>query len=933
MQRWFATLFVLVLFPVPLSGQVTTRWLADLKEEHVRVGHGVFGKDGELGYDNGKVTFQGKPSPHALSMHPPDGGRGAHVMYDIGRRYQTFRGSVAFNDSSDVGCRSVTYCRVIGVEKAKYPPPGEEGLPDTIKLEITVDGTDVITLRPDHLGVRHVAFTPPEQITIDGDNFDLRANLEFDADFPLLAGIDLRDVTIVKTKGRGKVSFRQDFTDLEITIEDGDPGADHYAFEIKIGRVGAAVLLWESHPLFRKNDRQDFVIDVRHIDELHLEVHCDAVLPTASDHAYAHAVWLEPRLETAPPPELPLPAPSGGKERWLVATLRARERVRRDLNARKFDAVNAALKQARAGSAMAHRSVEVSLFYEALHEPRVRGVEAWEAHLALLKSWREHSSKSAAPLIALGRSHYNQAWVLRGHTPDDRLTEAQRAHFDKHVSQAEAYFQQALECADVDADVYLGLMQIASQHRQNEEQITELLLAAMRLDPEYWQIYQTAARTINLRGDEGDDREPSRLAEKVRDRLGEKLGPRAYAEMCLGAAWEHTNRHLHEFGFKYELCKPGILPLLKDRRYESNPPSVFLELACRNGDFELARTILPHASWTTYEQLIWEQPQFYFALVRAANPYFPKPEGIAWRANDYNISDLQWSPDGQQIFTIGNYNGRIHRYEIRADKPPAGTQLYTMAHRGRLAAIDRHGKYAVGSIMLDPGLFMRIFDIVKKEKVGEFGTGRGFSGSFYAAATSPDGRTFAAGTDAGSIHVASYDNPTEPRVSGTLPSFVRAMGFSSDSKQLATFHFNGEVVVWDVTADPLSATVLFPTSTDVQIYEGDIAWAPSGRYVVTGDRYGTVRLFDLKKKEQRTMKPKGLSIESLAVCKDERYLVLGCQSGEVILFDQEKEAVVHTFLGHHGEVRSVRVSPDGKTAASGAIDGMVMLLDLEKWMK
>ncbi|MBA4187064.1 MAG: hypothetical protein C0467_03510 [Planctomycetaceae bacterium] len=75
-------------------------WLCDLQEQDAAVGHGQFGKGGQLGYANQKIIVKGEFSPHGLSMHPPSNGA-ASVRYELGLRAKLFTGSVALNQTAN----------------------------------------------------------------------------------------------------------------------------------------------------------------------------------------------------------------------------------------------------------------------------------------------------------------------------------------------------------------------------------------------------------------------------------------------------------------------------------------------------------------------------------------------------------------------------------------------------------------------------------------------------------------------------------------------------------------------------------------------------------------------------------------------------------------------------------------------------------------
>lgn len=93
-------------------------YLANLKESYSSVGYGTFGKGAQLGYaDNGSgdarrptpqastpapprsslISIQGESKQRSLSTHPPSQGD-AHVIYDLGEAFHSFRVSVALND-------------------------------------------------------------------------------------------------------------------------------------------------------------------------------------------------------------------------------------------------------------------------------------------------------------------------------------------------------------------------------------------------------------------------------------------------------------------------------------------------------------------------------------------------------------------------------------------------------------------------------------------------------------------------------------------------------------------------------------------------------------------------------------------------------------------------------------------------------------------
>jgi WD40 repeat protein len=59
-----------------------------------------------------------------------------------------------------------------------------------------------------------------------------------------------------------------------------------------------------------------------------------------------------------------------------------------------------------------------------------------------------------------------------------------------------------------------------------------------------------------------------------------------------------------------------------------------------------------------------------------------------------------------------------------------------------------------------------------------------------------------------------------------------------------------------------------------------------------------------------------------------RLLACGGSSGEVLLWDWRKEALLHRFEGHKAGVTAVRFTPEGARLISGSKDKKVFVWDL-----
>ncbi|MCX7178739.1 MAG: NPCBM/NEW2 domain-containing protein [Proteobacteria bacterium] len=143
---------------------VGTAFLADLPEMEVRVGYGVFGKNGDSGLGQGqKVSVNNQPSPHGLALHGSENGL-SHVAYVISKQYRAFDGVVGLNDTSKGYLKSSLTFRVIGdgrelwasnpITESVRSQPFHIDVSDIAKLELTVDCGG-------HSGAAHAVWVDP----------------------------------------------------------------------------------------------------------------------------------------------------------------------------------------------------------------------------------------------------------------------------------------------------------------------------------------------------------------------------------------------------------------------------------------------------------------------------------------------------------------------------------------------------------------------------------------------------------------------------------------------------------------------------------------------------------------------------------------------------------------------------------------------------
>jgi hypothetical protein len=145
----------------PPASPVT--FLSDLTELRSSVGHGMFGKRGELSYEiptSGatRIVIKGRPWRRGLSMHPPSDGS-ATVVYGLEKRYKTLAAAAAIMAHPDhlEGSTSLLTFEVLGDGKSIWKSPAMQRSDDPREFRVEIGGIDQLELRVDCSGVNHHA--------------------------------------------------------------------------------------------------------------------------------------------------------------------------------------------------------------------------------------------------------------------------------------------------------------------------------------------------------------------------------------------------------------------------------------------------------------------------------------------------------------------------------------------------------------------------------------------------------------------------------------------------------------------------------------------------------------------------------------------------------------------------------------------------------
>jgi hypothetical protein len=143
--------------PKTTADPAKTVWLSDLTEFDVKVAENRFAKSGELGFTAAgfsRIRFQGRESPHGISMNPVPNNFGS-VKFELPNNAETFMASAALNDTAaapgappGVGriATRLTF-QVLGDDKVLWESKPIDTARKSQECKIAVSGVKTLELR------------------------------------------------------------------------------------------------------------------------------------------------------------------------------------------------------------------------------------------------------------------------------------------------------------------------------------------------------------------------------------------------------------------------------------------------------------------------------------------------------------------------------------------------------------------------------------------------------------------------------------------------------------------------------------------------------------------------------------------------------------------------------------------------------------------
>jgi len=220
---------------------------------------------------------------------------------------------------------------------------------------------------------------------------------------------------------------------------------------------------------------------------------------------------------------------------------------------------------------------------------------------------------------------------------------------------------------------------------------------------------------------------------------------------------------------------------------------------------------------------------------------------------------------------------------------------------------------------------LKLWDAATGEKVGSL---EGHSGTIICAAFAPGGKEIATGAIDKTIKIWDLTTKKEKRTLEGHTIGLMALAFTPEGKNLVStegvYLFRSEPVELKLCDE---AGKLVTDINSGQPVITCLAVLPDGQTLLTGDRLGTMKVWDLpQRKEFKALKHIG-PVQCLALSRDAKLLATA-DSGYVHLWDTVTWKEQKRLEGFENPIYSLAFSPSGKTLATAGMDQPITLWDV-----
>ncbi len=319
------------------------------------------------------------------------------------------------------------------------------------------------------------------------------------------------------------------------------------------------------------------------------------------------------------------------------------------------------------------------------------------------------------------------------------------------------------------------------------------------------------------------------------------------------------------------------------------------------------------------------------------------PTGVKARLGKGGINIMRFSPDGSQL-AVGTdvgltiYDVTTGNEKAIGSKITAEIHAIAFSHDGRLLACGGASNPVI-----------QIWNLQNRNKLPAIpvpSRGRINDRPIYAVtalAFSKDNNTLISLSDDGDPeHWDITTGSNTPILDINVYGFSNnVFSISSDGSKFVTHTYKGKLKIWDTSKDKAIATLKghsrfldgwqpfrnknkSPQQADVLALD----FSYDGKYVASGSKDMTVRLWDTERRKKRhTLKGHKGWVTTVAFSKDGNTVASGDTDGILRLWKTGDGNELATCKGHKNSIVALTFTPDGKTLASASADGTIRFWD------
>jgi len=298
----------------------------------------------------------------------------------------------------------------------------------------------------------------------------------------------------------------------------------------------------------------------------------------------------------------------------------------------------------------------------------------------------------------------------------------------------------------------------------------------------------------------------------------------------------------------------------------------------------------------------------YYTLKQLNNPDYNSLEG-----HDDAIRSLQFTPDGETLFTTGS-DGRIFKWDMSTPERKK-VQIAKNGSVNRALAISANNKWlACGSVKSE----IQLYDIKKPDS--DPITLKGHEGEIWDLVFLSDDNKLVSCAGDGTIFM--WDISTQQyTVIAKSQSIIKSITLSPNGNIIAGGLENGKIVLWDIANNNTSRILAEEENAIIHV----VTFSNEGSILAFGDQNGNIKIWDINENKMiQQFEGQTARINDIKFSPDDSQIAAASFDGSVNIWDTRNYNLQPIVLNDHTSwVQTIAFSPDGQKLIAGCRDNLI----------